>query len=442
MGRHALHHFGDEPSRRRRQAHPQHVMAGGEEGVGEARCRPDDRQAVPGHRSPAVPGLLRPCARRRYEIGLGRVVQLLDPSGGDRRVVAGKLHHRAEPVAIGERRHADAVLGEEHRMNRAGIGAVHRHRIALSLFDRDRALELLGDPRAPAAEGEHVAIGSERPLRGGKRRHPSPRSLHPLEPAVLDESDAARDEPLRPTRHQSIGAEGGVAGIVIGTGEARFERRIEGRQGRPIEAHRGDAEMLGEEFVGLREGTHPPIRPQDIEQPSLLPLAVEPLVANEPPVFRDRGVEDLLEVNSHLEDLLVGAATGELPHPVPQGRVEPRLDPERSVGSEQRLERHAESARLGERQDMARTDVAAVAAGAGGADRPLINHRHAQAGRGEIMGAGYADHASADNDDVGAAGILWGVLGGGVARHGIVPRTIPVANGSPGWRMSVASPQT
>jgi hypothetical protein len=53
------------------------------------------------------------------------------------------------------------------------------------------------------------------------------------------------------------------------------------------------------------------------------------------------------------------------------------------------------------------------------------------------------DDASADDDHIGAAGILRRDHGGsGVDRHGVVPKTIPVANGSPGWRMSVASPQT
>ena len=259
---------------------------------------------------------------------------------------------------------------------------------------------------------------------------------------MLDEADAARDEPLRPARHQPIGAEGGIAGVVIGAGEARFQRRIEGRQGRPIEAHRGDAEVLGEELVSLREGTHPPIGPQDIEEPRLLPLAVEPLVADQSPVFGDRGVEDPLEVDADLEDLLVGAAPGELPHPFEKRRIEPRLDPERSVGSEQRLERHAESARLGERQHMARADVAAVAPGAGGADRPLIDHRHPQARRGEVVGARHPDHPSADDDHVGAGVSVRPGGGGVVASHDVVPKTIPAANGSPGWRMRVASPQT
>ena len=59
--------------------------------------------------------------------------------------------------------------------------------------------------------------------------------------------------------------------------------------------------------------------------------------------------------------------------PRPEGRVEPRLDRERRVALEQALERLADHARLGQRQDVARADEPAIAVRAAAAERAAVD---------------------------------------------------------------------
>src|SRR5205807_2533004 len=76
---------------------------------------------------------------------------------------------------------------------------------------------------------------------------------------------------------------------------------------------------------------------------------------------------------------------------------------ERGVAVEQRFQGRLERARGGERQDVARADEPAVAARARLADRPLVDDRDGAAGGVQVMGAGDADDAAADDHDPPAA---------------------------------------
>ena len=80
--------------------------------------------------------------------------------------------------------------------------------------------------------------------------------------------------------------------------------------------------------------------------------------------------------------------------------VEPELDREAgsSCWKSDANPLRADHAGLGQRQDVAGADEAAVAAGGAAAERAALDDRDAPAGPGEIIGARRADDAAADDD--------------------------------------------
>ena len=77
-----LDNFGDQLSRCRSQAQSEHVVPRGKISVRQARNGADDRQAVPGHRTPSIPGLLAPAREGSDQVMLGGVPQLLNAAHG------------------------------------------------------------------------------------------------------------------------------------------------------------------------------------------------------------------------------------------------------------------------------------------------------------------------------------------------------------------------
>ena len=111
----AAEHLGNELAGGGGHREAEHVVAGGDDDVVQGRAAVDDRQAVPGHRPPAVPCLLDRLALGLAQVGRRAVAEELEPVGVDGGVVAGELHRRAEPVARLERRDGDAGFGEDQR---------------------------------------------------------------------------------------------------------------------------------------------------------------------------------------------------------------------------------------------------------------------------------------------------------------------------------------
>ena len=87
-------------------------------------------------------------------------------------------------------------------------------------------------------------------------------------------------------------------------------------------------------------------------------------------IERPATIEQRLDAAAGLDHVALVATRGEVEEPGPEGRVEPRLDRERRVVLEQALEPFTDHARLGQRQDVARADEAAIAVRAAAADGP------------------------------------------------------------------------
>src|ERR1700730_3123729 len=78
---------------------------------------------------------------------------------------------------------------------------------------------------------------------------------------------------------------------------------------------------------------------------------------------------------SGLEHVALIASSSELVEQSPQGRIEPASDLERRVAAEQRFQRHPQGARPGQRQDVARRHVSAVAVRAAATEQSLLDNR-------------------------------------------------------------------
>ena len=94
--------FGNQPSGGWGKTKAEHIVACREESVAQFGDLPDDRQRIPGHRSPAVPFRLGFTVDRCDKIRSGGITKLLDAMVRDRRVVARELHHRTESQSVVE----------------------------------------------------------------------------------------------------------------------------------------------------------------------------------------------------------------------------------------------------------------------------------------------------------------------------------------------------
>jgi len=93
----------------------------------------------------------------------------------------------------------------------------------------------------------------------------------------------------------------------------------------------------------------------------------------------------------------MGAAPAEFEHPAVQRQAQLRFYTECRPGLEQRLEPGAYSPRLGQRQNVARHEESAVGVRTGAADTRAIDHGHIVPVAMQVMRAGDADVACADN---------------------------------------------
>src|SRR5579871_1678581 len=117
------------------------------------------------------------------------------------------------------------------------------------------------------------------------------------------------------------------------------------------------------------------------------------------------------------------AAPGEAKQPAPERQVQPGLDQERRIPGEESFECARRRARLGQWQDMAGADEAAIAVGAALAEAASLDDGHLPAGASEIARACGADNAAADHDHFA----------------GRCHDRMPIMNGSSGSSSSVAS---
>ena len=98
MRRNAVQQLGNQLSRSRRHRQAEHIVPGREEDIVQRRTPIDDRLAIVGHGAPAVP-----LFQYRLRVGFLKVAtragpQQVQAATVKRRIVAGKLHRRAEAV--------------------------------------------------------------------------------------------------------------------------------------------------------------------------------------------------------------------------------------------------------------------------------------------------------------------------------------------------------
>ena len=146
-------------------------MAGVEEQVGIRRGA-DDRRAVGRHRSQAGPEAGARQVAAGEQVG-DHALQRLAPARIQAQVEAAELGHAADADAIVEARDGDLVGFVEHGglRRRGRVKQRDRQRIALDRVDRDAEPEPGREVARKAAEGEHVAVGSEHFARRAAQAH-------------------------------------------------------------------------------------------------------------------------------------------------------------------------------------------------------------------------------------------------------------------------------
>ena len=148
-------------------------------------------------------------------------------------MLASKPHefqHRAEPETVPERRDADAVLGEQHRVRRGLRRARHRERVAFAGFERQCRPEGRCQSRTPGTGGDHVLVRADCAAIRFHADHRARPGAHAGQASVLLEPDAAVSQRRRPLPHQHVGPNRCVPLVVERAREASSQRRVERRQ--------------------------------------------------------------------------------------------------------------------------------------------------------------------------------------------------------------------
>ena len=350
--------------------------------VDAGRGRADQREAVGGHRPPPGPPPVagRVIVGRRFG---GQIQEPARPAGqqgqplaGDRGVVAGELHHAAQPhrggvfVGPGVRGdgHPDLRQQQRHpghggRVDAVG-GEVQRDRIPLPRHDRDPTAQCVPERRGQRPRRDHHRRGRRLPPVRPHAGHPPGVGRHAGDGHPLADRHPAGLQAPPPTAHQGVRAEVGVRFIEPPAGQAGFQRRLERGQFGPVQPTGGGVEVLCQQVVRVPERFERGRRPEREQQPAGGELARQ---------FRPG--ERLVQRAGRREQRPCPAAggegggfvapPGERRHPPPQPGVEPRGQPERGVRPEQTFHRLGEHPRFGRREDVAGGEQPAVPVRAG-----------------------------------------------------------------------------
>ena len=298
-------------------------------------------------------------------------------------------------------------------------------RVALAGLDGDGTAQIRCHRCTPGAAGEDVALGGEVARVGDEPGDLPGCGFDALHPAMFLEPHAARPEPTGPVTRQGIGTQKAIAFVEEPAGKTWAQRRVERRQFAAFQPPRHDAEGVVKHRVLGGEPRHATLGLKHVEQPKGPPLGLELGCFEQPSVFVHRGIEDRLHRPPGRHRVAVVAAPRELPEPTQERWPPLGPDPERRPGIDQRAQCRKEIGPLVQGQHVAGADVPAVAVGTAAADAPLVDDGDGVPGLRQVVGAGDANDAAADDRD------LLGHLSQCRSR-----------NGSRGLRISVASPQT
>jgi hypothetical protein len=190
----------------------------------------------------------------------------------------------------------------------------------------------------------------------------------------------------------------GVGSVIPSAGQCLFEGGFESGEVVAVVSSRRLVERLREEIVDLRVSVEQAALLECEEQSTRFPLACQAMALDQLAVKVHRGVQQGLDGPPGFHHAAGVAPPCEAPEPGPQVEVESRLDVERGIPLEHRLEGPAERIGLRERQDVARADQAAITVGTPAGEPPPVDHGDVPPGFEQEMGARRADHARADDD--------------------------------------------
>ena len=328
--------------------------------------------------------------------------QRVEARAVQRRVVAGKFHRAAEPVARAPRRDADGALLQHERNPRTERRPRKRDRVALAGLDRQSKSGLLRQRRRPRAEREHDLASGKISAARTHARDARAVALDRIDARALLDHAAFRAHEPRQRIDITIGPEVRIARIEIAGDDAGLQCRFHRMHVRRIE--RLDRQIdLGQRARQPARVLEVGLVAEHVQRAARFELAIERLRAHEildqpARVHQQRS----LRARRGAEIGPVAAAR-ETEQPAPQREVEARRDAQRRIRTQHRAQRRADHARHRKRRRVARRQRAAVAVRAAAAGRTLLQHGHAATRFEQVMRAGEADHAAAENQHIGIA---------------------------------------
>jgi hypothetical protein len=321
------HQLGHQPARRRRQRQPQHAVPRRQEQVVAAGDEADERQAIGHHRPPAPP-----LFEERRPLGLDQVKAGGSPQqlqSGRRKALieAGEFHRRADPVGRPHGRDGDAVLLEQERQARAERRPGGGDRVAFARLDGHVATEVPAQQRRPRPRRDDD-------VSTGQRHHPptphcedAPPAPHELcQGAVLADLDAQLLQPGPPRSQQSIRPQVGVALVVVGARQARFEGRLQHGQFMALVAAGRHVELVAQQPIRVRVVVQCRRGAEDEEQAALLEFGIHLARLQQFVVELSRRAEQRLKRMACAQHIAAVAAEGEAHQPGPQRRIETRAN--------------------------------------------------------------------------------------------------------------------